>query len=120
MNNNTTGSFPNWIKFCSQTAILAALAITGIVSLSFSCSTAKAQTNSSDISDNEVNSDRVDRVRPIPQRSFYPDRGSQQFFKQGNDNLYFLPESESESILQIDEEVKTEEIEDSEDKSLDE
>ena len=51
-----------------------------------------------------------DNVRPAVQENLFDsNNGSQQFFRQGQDRLYFLPEDKSEPILNIDEAVKTEE-----------
>ncbi|MEM7760140.1 MAG: hypothetical protein AAF298_18745 [Cyanobacteria bacterium P01_A01_bin.40] len=53
---------------------------------------------------------RLNNVKPIQQPGSFSDstRGSssQQFFHQGREQLFFLPENHSEPILQIDEEIK--------------
>jgi len=48
---------------------------------------------------------RSDNFRPIGQQNFLIDsnRGSQQFFRDGRESLYFLPAGNTESILKIDE-----------------
>ena len=103
------------------------LFVAGIISLTFNCNIIRAQStppsaigNTSPPNFDNISPREFDRVAP-PQKNWnYGSGGPQQFFKQDNDNLYFLPKNEFDSILQIDESVKTEEIEDSEDESLNE
>ena len=47
-------------------------------------------------------------IEPIPQSGSFFDfnSGSQDFFQQGREQLYFLPDEKSEPILQLDEEMK--------------
>ena len=54
---------------------------------------------------------QFNNVRPVPQRSInFNSGGSQQFFRQGDEQLYFLPEEKPEPILEIDETVEAEGI----------
>ncbi len=116
MINNATYSFrdykmPSYIHFI----VLRILLATGIISLTFDCGISQAQPDRSGTENNmspnseDRSGDRSNYVRPVQQQYFYPDAGgSQQFFRQGNDRLYFLPEKKSDPILQIDESVKEE------------
>lgn len=63
--------------------------------------------NSGSISPNGLNN-----ARPIRQQNFLIDSGSgsQEFFRQGGDQLYLLPEENSEPILKIDEATDTEKV----------
>ena len=47
-------------------------------------------------------------IKPIRQSGSFSDfnRGSQQFFQEGREQLYFLPSEESEPILQVDEAIE--------------
>jgi hypothetical protein len=49
-------------------------------------------------------------IKPIQQPgSFFDfDSGSQDFFQQGREQLYFLPDEKPEPILKVDEEIKEE------------
>lgn len=64
------------------------------------------------------NPGRLNDVKPIRQPSSVIDssRGSQQFFNRGREQLFFLPDSNSESILEIDEELEGTENENQESK----
>ncbi|MGL4883321.1 MAG: hypothetical protein ACRC8K_20015 [Waterburya sp.] len=100
------------------------LFLTGILSLTLTCYTAQAQTNPSGLqgnnipSLNDIPSNQLDEPLTVEQQDFVIDsvNSSQQFFRQdqffrqNNDQLYFLPESKSEPILKIDETVETEKI----------
>ncbi|MEM7595962.1 MAG: hypothetical protein AAF383_31415 [Cyanobacteria bacterium P01_A01_bin.83] len=58
-------------------------------------------------------------IKPIRQRGSFLDsgRGSQQFFQQDRKQLFFLPEDNSEPILQIDEELEPQELDEANQKS---
>ncbi|MGL6344465.1 MAG: hypothetical protein ACRC80_35615, partial [Waterburya sp.] len=100
------------------------LFLTGILSLTLTCYTAEAQTNPSDLqgnnipSLNDIPSSQLDNSQSVEQQDFIIDsvNSSQQFFRQdqffrqNNDQLYFLPESKSEPILKIDKTVEAEGI----------
>lgn len=60
---------------------------------------------------NDISPGRFSDVRPV-QRQFSTDLqgGSQDFFRRGDEGLYFLPTENSKPILKIDEEVKSDEI----------
>ena len=112
-------------RFSYKHIISVFLFIAGIISLTLNCNIAKAQStppsaagNTSPPDFDNISPREFNNVRPVQQDWDYGSGGSQQFFKQDNDNLYFLPEDEFDSILQIDESVKTEEIENSQDESL--
>ena len=107
-------SFKNYtMQLCSQTIVLR-IFMAGIASLTFNSHAVQAQSDRSGLGegsssesapalDNETN-----QIKPFRQNSFSESGGSQQFFRQGNDNLYFLPEKKSDSILQIDKDIETE------------
>lgn len=100
------------------------LVLTGILSLTLTCHTAKAQTNPSGLqgnnipSLNDIPSNQLDNSQSVEQQDFIIDsvNSSQQFFRQdqffrqNNDQLYFLPEPKSEPILKIDKTVEAEGI----------
>ncbi|MGL5795980.1 MAG: hypothetical protein ACRC06_16570 [Waterburya sp.] len=94
------------------------LFLTGILSLTLACHTAKAQTNPLGLQDNNIPSNQLDEPLTVEQQNFIIDsvNSSQQFvrqdqfFRQNNDQLYFLPESKSEPILKIDKTVEAEGI----------
>ena len=103
-------------KFDFQTIILKTLSIAGIVSLTFNCNVVRAQSDRSNLtreaspSAGEISPTQPNFVRPVRQRNFHPNSGgSQKFFRQSNDNLYFLPEERSDSILEIDEDIEMDE-----------
>ena len=54
------------------------------------------------------NSGSLNQVQPIRQGGSTLDssRNSRQFFNQGREQLFFLPDNDSESILKIDEELE--------------
>lgn len=96
-----------------------ALLLTGVISLAVFGDRVRAQTpsgaNNSVPNLNSLSGDRLNQLRPVTplrQRNFLfdSDGGSQQFFRQRTDRLYFLPQSKSEPILKIDENIKTEEV----------
>jgi hypothetical protein len=93
------------------------LFLIGILSVTLAGYTAKAQTNPSGLqgnnipSLNEIPSNQFDNAQSVEQQDFIIDsiNSSQQFFRQDNDQLYFLPEK-SEPILKIDKTVEAEGI----------
>ncbi len=100
------------------------LFLIGILSVTLACYTAKAQTNPSGSggnnipSLNDIPSNKLDNSQSAEQQDFIIDsvNSSQQFFRQdqffrqNNDQLYFLPESKSEPILKIDKTIEAEGI----------
>lgn len=101
-----------------QNWISKSLFVTGVVSLTISYSIVPARSQQSDYRENtELEHDRStseqsNSVEPVGQQKSYPhSNGSQHFFRQGNDNLYFLPEDKSNSILQIDENIEEDDVE---------
>ena len=64
------------------------------------------------------NPGRLNDVKPIRQPNSVIDssRGSQQFFNRGREQLFFLPDNNPESILEIDEELEGTEGENQESK----
>lgn len=106
------------MQFSVSTIVLRALLIMGIISLTTNGDMVQAQSNQYDLKEDTSNTadgitpNQPNCVKPVRQQNSYPDAGgSQQFFRQGNDKFYFLPEDESGSILQIDRDVETNEIE---------
>ncbi|MEM8721817.1 MAG: hypothetical protein AAGE84_21380 [Cyanobacteria bacterium P01_G01_bin.39] len=102
--------------FWSSLVILPAIFLTTIV---------EAQTVPSGANINTVpntgnfNSGGLNEIKPIRQRGSFSDssRGSQQFFQQDQKQLFFLPEDNSEPILQIDEELEPQELDEADPKS---
>lgn len=94
------------------------LFLIGILSLTLTCHTAKAQTNPSGSggnnipSLNDIPSNQLDDAQSVEQQDFIINsvNSSQQFFRQDNEQLYFLPESKSEPILKIDKTIEAEGI----------
>ena len=115
------------IKFINRPIIQRTLFIASFLFIATNINIVQAQSNPSDAVNsgstnlNDISPRQFDNVQPY---SFPVNAGgSQQFFRQENDRLYFLPEeSESKSILQIDETVEAEGIkyEDLQKKPLDE
>lgn len=101
-------------KISPQTIVSKAVPLLGIVFFSFIPNMAQAQHSRPSLEEssspsNRISPNRSNYVSPIRQRNLYPNSGgSQKFFRQGNDDLYFLPENRSEPILQIDEDLETE------------
>ena len=94
-------------RFLSKTLLF----FLAILSTAFSSMT-NAQTSppsSSNTAPNSFSSQPND-IRPIQQPGSFFDsnNGSRQFFQQGREQLYFLPEEKSEPILQIEEDVRDE------------
>ena len=107
-------------QFSHKQIVLVFWFVAGIISLTFNCNIVRAQStppsaigNTSPPNFDNISPREFNNVVPPQQNWNYGSGGSQQFFKQDNDNLYFLPKDEFDSILQIDESVKTQEIEDS-------
>lgn len=72
-----------------------------------------AQTLPSDNSDATPDTNHFDRDRlgdrpPVQQPIFVDPYDSQNFLDRGQEGLYFLPESESDSILDVDDEIERE------------
>jgi hypothetical protein len=93
------------------------LFLIGILSVTLAGYTAEAQTNPSGSqgnnipSLNDIPSNQLDDAQSVEQQDFIIDsiNSSQQFFRQDNDQLYFLPEK-SEPILKIDKTIEAEGI----------
>ena len=104
------------IKFFNRLVIQRTLSIASFLLIATNINIVRAQSNPSDAVNrgstdlNNISPEQFNNVQPY---SFPVNAGgSQQFFRQENNRLYFLPEkSESESILQIDETVEAEGIE---------
>lgn len=102
------------VMFLPRAVIQRTLSIAGTIYLTFCSTTVQAQSNPSGSIDNT--SPNIERLSPIEsigqqnlQQDFYPSSGgSQQFFRQGSDRLYFLPAEKSEPILKIDKTVEAE------------
>ena len=126
MKNDTIRSFKSFIRqFGFQTVIENIFFSAGAIFLIFSGNLVRAQStppsaigNTTPPNFDNLSPREFDNIRSPQQNWNYSSNGSQQFFRQDNDDLYFLPEDESDSILQIDEKVTTEEIEDSPSDSL--
>lgn len=76
--------------------------LVGIISLLSFAGTNSARTHPSVVADdNRINTDNMylSQINRID-----PGNSSQEFFHQGKEKLYFLPDEESEPILQIDQE----------------
>ena len=90
--------------------IINRMLLTGIVSVTLNSTVVQAQSNPSPNLDN-VSPRQFNDFQPVMPQYFYPNTsGSQQFFRQGNDRLYFLPEEKSEPILKIDKTIEAEGI----------
>lgn len=116
MNDYTTSIFSyRYLKFSHQSIVRGYLLVIGIISLTLHCSIVRSQSIPSDgVRNTSPNVGRIspgqfNNVRPIRQQNFHPNTsGSQQFFRQDNDRLYFLPEGKSDPILEIHQTVETE------------
>jgi hypothetical protein len=94
------------------------LFLVGILLVTLGSHIAQAQTNPSGLQGNTTPNldnfapNQFDDVQPVgqPDLGIDSNNSSQQFFRQNNDQLYFLPESKSEPILKIDETVEAEGI----------
>ncbi len=93
----------------------ATLFLTGVMSLTLTCSMVQAQQNPSGTLGNTtpnlpLSSGQFNNFEPIRQPNFLIESGSgsQQFFRQGREQLYLLPQEKSEPILQIDETIEAE------------
>ena len=96
-------------RFSDKRTISVFLFATGIISLTLNSSPVQAQSTQPSAADN-VSPRQLDNIQPFQQNFNYNSGGSQQFFQEGNDRLYFLPEEKSEPILQIDQTIEAEGI----------
>ena len=99
-------------RYSSKTILF----LLGILNIIFS-PVSNAQITAPRSSNTEPNSfsSQPSNIKPIQQPGSFFDSnssGSQQFFQQDTEQLYFLPEEKSEPILQIDEDIKEEEVKD--------
>lgn len=97
-------------KYLSK-ILLPLLAISNIMFFSAAHAQNSAPSSSDTVPDSFSN--QPNDIRPIQQPGSFFDsnnNGSRQFFQQGREQLYFLPDKKSEPILQVDENI-TEETE---------
>lgn len=88
-----------------QSKLLKSLTPLILLSGILSATSIAAQTPPSGVIPSQQNNNNLRSIQRS--RSFFDsNRNSQRFFQQDNERLYFLPRQESESILQIDEEIK--------------
>lgn len=88
--------------------IIYQMLVTGIM-LILNSTVVQAQSNPSP--NLNMPSGQFNDFQPIMPQYFYPSTsGSQQFFRQDSDRLYFLPEEKSEPILKIDKTIEAEGI----------
>ena len=99
----------------SNCIIKAALFLTGVISLNLASSIVQAQQiPSGDLGNTTPNlrlsPGQLNNLEPIRQPSFSTESGSgsQQFFRQGREQLYLLPEEKSEPILKLDKTIEAE------------
>ena len=96
-------------KLLSRYVIRGILFIAGLLTVMTSGSMVRAQSGLSEAIDG--GSVNVDNIRGYSNSFPLDSGGSQQFFEEGQDRIYFLPEeSESEPILEIDKTVEAEGI----------
>lgn len=100
-------------KFLHRYIIREVLAIAGIILLTVGTEKVQAQSNpSGSLNNTSPSLDRIspgqfNNIQPVRQPNFPVDSGgSQQFFEGGQDRIYFLPEEESEPILEIDKTIE--------------
>jgi len=89
--------------------------ITGTIALCIVTSAVKAQQSPSGASSNTVpglptNPNQLDNIEPVRDSNIFiePNNSSQEFFKQGREQLFLLPEDSGENILKIDETIEVE------------
>jgi hypothetical protein len=89
---------------------LACLHLLAIPSVFFTSNSVNAQTSPSPELGTELGnffSQNNEAQTSQPSGTFFaPNNGSQQFFQQGREQLYFLPTKKSTPILQIDDELR--------------
>lgn len=101
-----------------STIVKVAYSMAGVISLTMFASQAAAQLtppsaigNTAPPRFDSLPPRAFDNVRPVREQNFSIDSssGSQQFFRQGEEKLYWLPTKNSQPILKINEEIETEE-----------